>query len=360
MERDTVVVVDVAKELTQYRVRLDARGGAGAGQGVERRPGSLGSLQVLHRDRRLEILADGIEQRRFSGLRPRNRCDEEQHDGQTCHLIKMLAIERYSDVERVMMWTRRSMSVGYHVSAFVTRGVVIDTGFPSMAGELAAWLRATRPRGVFLTHAHEDHAGNVDVVARLGIPIKMPPATLAELQAAPRPGLYRLFVWGHPRRIAKDLHTDHFEEPDLSMVPTPGHSADHHVVWDAERLNVFGGDLFLGVRVRMVAPWEDPRAHAASLRRIIALRPKRLFDAHRGLIMDPTGILTAKADWIEGTVAAIERRLADGWNYGAIAREVLGPERSLSYVSGGEYSHRNFVATVASPRDRAPSQTRPT
>jgi ribonuclease/clavin/mitogillin len=246
------------------------------------------------------------------------------------------------------------------VSAYVTRGVVIDTGFPAVRGEFGAWLQTTKPRGVLVTHAHEDHAGNADVVARLGIPMRMVPATIAELQAPQRIGLYRLLVWGRPRPLAAAFRPGDVDEAALTMVHTPGHSADHHIVWDAEREHLFGGDLFLGVKVRVLAPWEDPRAHAASLRAVIALRPKRLFDAHRGLIMDPIGILTAKADWIEGTVAAIERRLAEGWSRRAIAEEVLGRENSLRYVSAGEYSHRNFVATVASPRDRAPSQTRPT
>jgi glyoxylase-like metal-dependent hydrolase (beta-lactamase superfamily II) len=271
----------------------------------------------------------------------------------------MISVERYGDVERLIMWTRRSAGVGYHASAFVTRGVIIDTGFPAIGGELATWLKEKRPRAVLLTHGHEDHAGNIDVIARLGIPMQMAPSTLAELQGAPRPGLYRRIVWGRPRRLPVDLQPGNVDEPALAVVPTPGHSADHHVVWDAEREHLYGGDLFLGVKVRLIAPWEDPRTHAASLRAVIALRPKRLFDAHRGLVMDPIGALTAKADWIEATIAAIERRLAEGWSYGAIARETLGRERSLRYVSAGEYSHRNFVATVASLRDRAPSQTPP-
>ena len=270
----------------------------------------------------------------------------------------MLTVERYGDIERLIMWTRLSASVGYHVSAFVTRGVMIDTGFPAIGRELATWLESRKPRGVLLTHAHEDHGGNVDVIARLGIPMKIEPATIAELQGVKLPGLYRLLVWGRPRRPPSDFAP--FDEPSLTMVHTPGHSVDHHVVWDPEREHLYGGDLFLGVKVRVIAPWEDPRAHAASLRAVIALRPKRLFDAHRGLIMDPIGALTAKADWIDGTIAAIDRLLNEGWSYRAIADEVLGRERSLRYVSAGEYSHRNFVATVSSPRGRAPSQTRPT
>src|SRR4029077_17380166 len=121
---------------------------------------------------------------------------------------------------------------------------------------------------------------NVDVVARLGIPMRMVPATLADLQEGKRLRLYRRLVWGRPRRLPSGLEPVELDEPALTMVHTPGHSADHHVVWDAERGHLFGADLFIGVKVRVLAPWEDPRVHAASLRAAIALRPKRLFDAH--------------------------------------------------------------------------------
>jgi endoribonuclease LACTB2 len=272
----------------------------------------------------------------------------------------VLSVERYGDnVERLIMWTRRSAAIGYHVSAYRTRGVIVDTGFPGIGGAFGEWLGAARPRGVILTHAHEDHGGNVDIVSRLGIPLAMAPATVAELQAMRMPGLYRQITWGRPRRVPPPFTVGQVDEPALSLVHTPGHSIDHHVVWDAERETVFGGDLFLGVKVRAVAPWENPRAHAASIRAVIALAPKKFFDAHRGLILDPLGLLSAKADWIEEKVGAIELRLAQGWSQRATARAVLGRERALCYVSGGEYSYINFVRTVSSPRDRAPLQTPP-
>jgi glyoxylase-like metal-dependent hydrolase (beta-lactamase superfamily II) len=272
----------------------------------------------------------------------------------------MLSVERYGDVERLLMWTRRSAAIGYHVSAYVTREVVVDTGFPGIGGEFGQWLETRSPRGVILTHAHEDHGGNVDIVSRLGLPLAMAPATVAELQAMRMPGLYRQITWGRPRRVPPRFTVRDVDEPALSLVHTPGHSADHHIVWDAEREMVFGGDLFLGVKVRALAPWESPRVHAASLRAVIALAPKKFFDAHRGLILDPLGVLSAKADWIDEKVGEIELRLAQGWSPPAIARAVLGRERALRYVSGGEYSYLNFVRAVVSPRDRALLQTPPT
>src|ERR687883_200145 len=124
-----------------------------------------------------------------------------------------------------------------------------------------------------------------------------------------------------------------FESDALTLVHTPGHSQDHHVVWDAERETVFAGDLFLGVKVRVARPGEDPRQLARSLRAVAALNPKRMFDAHRGPVPKPADALRAKADWLEATIAAVEARIASGWGDRQIVREVLGREELTHYVS---------------------------
>jgi glyoxylase-like metal-dependent hydrolase (beta-lactamase superfamily II) len=261
----------------------------------------------------------------------------------------MLEADRVApDVVQVAMTTRTSRMAGYGVRAYVSRGVLIDTGFPAVRSDFRRWLQANRPRGVILTHHHEDHSGNVDRVLALGLPISAPAATIAAL-AQPIPmGLYRQLIWGRPAGTydptALAAHT--FSDPAFELIPTPGHSHDHHIVWDAERETVFGGDLFLGVKVRLARPVEDPRTLVDSLRRTIALRPRQLFDAHRGPIADPVTSLGAKLQWLEDTIGAIDRRRAQGWSVRAITRDVLGREGGTYYVSASDLSYINFVRTV--------------
>jgi glyoxylase-like metal-dependent hydrolase (beta-lactamase superfamily II) len=261
----------------------------------------------------------------------------------------MLEADRVApDVVQLAMTTRTSRMAGYGVRAYVSRGVLIDTGFPAVRGDLRRWLDANRPRGVILTHHHEDHSGNVDRVLELGLPIAAPPATIAAL-ARPIPmGLYRQVIWGRPSGTYDPtaLAARPFVDPAFELIPTPGHSHDHHIVWDAERETVFAGDLFLGVKVRLARPVEDPRTLVASLRRTIALRPRRLFDAHRGPIADPVASLGAKLQWLEDTIGTIDTRRAQGWTARAITRDVLGREGGTYYVSASDLSHINFVRTV--------------
>lgn len=257
----------------------------------------------------------------------------------------MITITRHGDVTRLRMSSWRSRLVGYDVSAYLVRGALVDTGFPAVGRELEQALDGLRPDGVLVTHEHEDHAGNVARLARRGLPVGAAPETVDALRAVPPIGFYRRYTWGAMTPL------DHaplapFDHDALRLVPTPGHSPDHHVVWDAERGTLFGGDLFLGVRVRVAHPGEEPRRLVASLRAAAALSPERLFDAHRGLIPNPAALLAAKADWLEETIAAIDCRTAEGWSDDAIRREVLGAEGMIGYFSMGNYSKTNFVRAV--------------
>jgi glyoxylase-like metal-dependent hydrolase (beta-lactamase superfamily II) len=189
--------------------------------------------------------------------------------------------------------------------------------------------------------------------ARAGVPVGASAATLDALRRLPPLPFYRRYTWGAATPLG-DLALEPFEDDSLALVAAPGHSPDHHVVWDAGSGTLFGGDLFLGVRVRIAHHAEEPRRLVESLRAAAALRPARLFDAHRGPVADPTSALTAKADWLDETIAAIDRRVTAGWSDAAIRREVLGREEVTGYFSLGEYSRTNLVRAVrASGRSEA-------
>jgi glyoxylase-like metal-dependent hydrolase (beta-lactamase superfamily II) len=260
----------------------------------------------------------------------------------------MLRLEQHDDVVRLHMTTPSTRLAGYSVSAYLTRGALVDVGFPRIAAQLEAFLAAHRVEGVLLTHSHEDHAGNAPVVAALGLPVAAGEASWAILRSAPPIELYRRITWGQPSPV--DRSVEPYMPDSLALVPSPGHAVDHHVVWDAERETVFGGDLFVGVKVRVAHEDEDPRVQVRSLRAVAALHPRRLFDGHRGLIRDPVPALIAKAEWMEETIGRIESMLDTGLSARAVAREILGREAPVYYASAGHYSHINFVRAVRRTR----------
>jgi glyoxylase-like metal-dependent hydrolase (beta-lactamase superfamily II) len=256
----------------------------------------------------------------------------------------MLALERFDDVTRLRFTSPITRALGYEVSAYVTRGVLIDTGFPLIARDLATWLDASRPQGVVLTHHHEDHAGNLELLARGGLPVAAADSTLRAVRALGALGLYRRVCWGSPPSFRTPI--SRFEADGLRLVPTPGHSTDHHVVWDAERETLFGGDLFLGVKVRVAQEMEAIPTLVKSLRTAIALAPKRFFCAHRGLVDQPLGALRAKADWLEEIKAETERLTREGCSDAVISRRLLGREGFTGFISRGKLSKTNLIRAM--------------
>src|SRR5579885_610412 len=144
------------------------------------------------------------------------------------------------------MSNRASRMVGLDVSAYVLRGVMIDTGFRRVQRELLRAASSVGVRGAIVTHWHEDHAGNGPALAASGIPVSMRADTEQILRDRPSIQLYRRVVWGRTPRFQGAAAA--IDMSNLECVHTPGHSVDHQVVWDPATKTLFSGDLWLGVR----------------------------------------------------------------------------------------------------------------
>ena len=259
-------------------------------------------------------------------------------------MLASLRVEHHGDVTRLRMVSAAGRAIGIDVSAYVVRGVMIDTGFAHARETLMRALRTLNVRAAIVTHWHEDHAGNVAALAALGVPIALRADTEATLRSFPAIELYRRAVWGSPPPLTSAIQRP--ELADLVCVHTPGHSSDHQVVWDASTGTAFTGDLWLGVRARTLHSAEDPYAIVESLRRLRDLGPERMFDAHRGLVTPAVDAIDRKIDWLSTTLAEIERRVIGGDDDAIIVRGLLGGEDLAALVSRGGYSRRNLVHAV--------------
>jgi glyoxylase-like metal-dependent hydrolase (beta-lactamase superfamily II) len=232
------------------------------------------------------------------------------------------------EVLRLRCRSWRGVAVGYDVSAYVLRGVLVDTGFPRVSDEFLAATRGMALRGAVVTHWHEDHSGNAPALAAAGMPLALDPRCEATLRARP------------------DAPIVPFDPTPLQLIPTPGHTPDHQVVWDGERGIVASGDLFLGVKVRVAHEHESPKLVVDSLRRVAALEPRRLLDAHRGPLTNVVPLLRAKIDWMEETIGEMLALAHAGATEREIRRRVLGGEELVGWASFGEYSKVAFVRAV--------------
>lgn len=181
---------------------------------------------------------------------------------------------------------------------------VIDPG-PDIPAHLDAILAAagTAPiRAILVTHRHSDH-----------LPAARP---LAERTGA--------ILYGHPelpgvqqpladeaRLLVDGLH--------LRALATPGHTPEHCCYLLEETGALFCGDLMAGSGTVVVGSGEgELLAYLASLRRLLALEPRRILPGHGPPIEEPSAAIRSylehrqlREDQIVAALAAGPRTVAD-------------------------------------------------
>lgn len=258
------------------------------------------------------------------------------------------ASRREDGTSRIWLSTRVTRALGLGVHVYRLGDVLIDTGFRHARESLRSWPGLQGLQACVLTHHHEDHAGNVKLLARLGVPLLAPPPVREKMQESPALHLYQKVIWGtfEPAAVAPLDEIRLSDGRRLVPVPTPGHSGDHHVYHEPERGLVFSGDLYLGRRVDAAKREENVHDLLRSLRTVRELRPRTLYCAHRGRVDEPVQRLSEKIAGLEEIVGSA-RRLADrGRSVREIVRELFGREGRIYWITAGDFSHRNLIESA--------------
>ena len=136
---------------------------------------------------------------------------------------------------------------------------------------------------VLVTHGHSDHASGVIAMAE-----RMPGTRFLKM-----PWPDRDHRWEVPWVSVADGDTIDAGDSSVTAVHTPGHAPDHLCFWHGVTRTIFGGDLAIdGTTVWIPStPHGDLAAYLASLERVLALNPERIFPGHGPVIEDPASLL---------------------------------------------------------------------
>ena len=241
-------------------------------------------------------------------------------------------------------------SLGMAVDAYLVADILIDTGFAYVREPLLEAL-ADREIGVICcTHSHEDHTGNCAAIAA----IHNCPAYLRHADALWEEGVkslapYRKIWWGSVEPF------DVREMPDVvesggrrfEVVPAPGHARTQVALFEAATGDVFTGDLLISPGAAAVLTWGDPWQEVESLRRVAALRPRRMLTGHGLIEEDPVPVLELKADRIEEAARKSVELMGNGRPPREVVREVFPKgafkDRFFEWLTSREFSRLNFV-----------------
>lgn len=229
---------------------------------------------------------------------------------------------------------------------YLVDGLLIDTGPPNQAADVARLVRELPVRQVVNTHHHEDHAGNNALItAATGIVPRAHALGVPLLAALPPIQRYRRLTWGEARDGAAEPLGDvlETERHAFRVIHTPGHAPDHVVLVEANEGWAFSGDLYIHDRIKLLRHEEDPHALIASLER---LRPEAIgtvWCAHRGKVADGAAALARKAANLRELGARVGELHARGLPPREIVRRLIGREGFLAYFSAGDFTSRNLV-----------------
>jgi len=182
--------------------------------------------------------------------------------------------------------------------------VVIDPGVDDPAHLAEVLEAAGRVDAILLTHDHPDHApGAATLAATSG----------ARVHAArPGDGLERL----------RDGQAIRMPGVELTVVATPGHTADHVAFLLEPDRELFTGDAVLGRGTSVIDPPEgDLAQYLRSLHRMRDLEPRTILPGHGPVVLDAVG----KLDEYLAHRAMREEQVLAGLAEGARTPEELVP-----------------------------------
>ncbi|HEX2712040.1 MAG TPA: MBL fold metallo-hydrolase [Candidatus Acidoferrales bacterium] len=235
----------------------------------------------------------------------------------------------------------------YWTGVYFVDGLLVDSGPPNLAHEVARLCRELTVRQCVTTHHHEDHTGGHGLLREyLHItPLAHPRGVARIAQPDLHPQLYRMAAWGvptpaHAQAVGDWLETGRFQ---FRVIYTPGHAEDHIVLWEPNRQWLFSGDLYLAPRLKYLRADEDVYALLDSLRQVVALEPLVLFCQHRGRVGNATVMLRQKL----GSLVELEERIKDLYRRGLDEAQITQalPRSDLLWRlwTRGHFSKRNFV-----------------
>jgi glyoxylase-like metal-dependent hydrolase (beta-lactamase superfamily II) len=162
--------------------------------------------------------------------------------------------------------------------------LLIDAGVGQASHlDALAEARTSGPSHVVVTHAHGDHASGAATIAD-----RWTDTAFSKYPWPDRDGRYPV-AW----RGLADGEAVPAGDEEVIVVHTPGHAPDHIALWHPSTRTLFSADLVtVGTTVVILATHGGRLAdYLSSLRRVIALAPKRLLPAHGEAIDDPRPLL---------------------------------------------------------------------
>lgn len=264
----------------------------------------------------------------------------------------MLQVAHHGAISRIELGRDLVGGTLYTVGVFLVDGLLIDSGPPTTARQLGAWLQHQRIEQIINTHHHEDHSGGNRYLQReFSVPVKVPPGAVPILARFPRLEAYRRLVWGQPPNLMADSLSGTVESSRhrFQVIATPGHCPDHVCFFEPEEGWLFSGDLYIQEHARYLRADVNLDQLTKSLQHVLTLRPKLLCCCHAGIVEDASGAIERKLDYWRQLRTQVLVLQQDGLSPPEIRDHLLGPEGQITHMTRGHFSKINLINALLEP-----------
>lgn len=240
-----------------------------------------------------------------------------------------------------------------NVICYQVDNILIDTGAKNTRPSLQKMLDTQVLDAVYLTHYHEDHAGNAAYLNKnFALPVFAHPVTKEKLSQKVKLQPYEKYMWGslecvEVKPIDTSFKSNNFH---FKCFHTPGHSGDHQVFLEENQGWLFSGDMYLGARIKYFRRDENILQTIESLKLMTSLNFDKLFCGHNPQMRAPQRSLQRKIDYLEAVYGEVRHLYSQGWPEKAIIKTLLkGRESWLAKaITLGDVCYKNMLTSSIS------------
>ena len=251
------------------------------------------------------------------------------------------------------------LTVGQHplrqprlvVNLFAIDGLLIDTGPSRMQQEVLSYVNSRHVNQIFVTHHHEDHTGNVALLAQtLDCPVYSSPRCAEMMKAPPRISFAQYMVWGNRppytglEPIESTIRTDRYQ---FQLIPAPGHTPDQVVLYEPHQKWLFSADLYVHHYISYFLFSESVAQQITSIEKVLTLDFETLFCCHIPPIKDGREKLEKKLRFLQQFNDRVREEASKGYSARKIMKTLQLKEKwPIRILSHGMLSQLNMVQSV--------------
>lgn len=253
---------------------------------------------------------------------------------------------KYGDVEGIRVG-RFNLADNTNSIVYFFEEIMIDSGPPYQYRFICDKIIENKTRKIFLTHHHEDHSGNCSkIIKKLNIPVYMHKSGLEYCKNGFPIRMYQKAVWGNTRPFKALPLPDKIilnSGLELIAIHTPGHSLDHVCFFIPEKKSLFTGDLFLGVKPRLLRADENLKDQIKSIKNVLTYDFNTIYCSHKGMIENGRSLLEKKLEYLNNLIEVVKSYSLKGYNADQINKILFKKRETAEIISFNHLSGMNLI-----------------